>query len=74
VRHSVSYKGSCADNVPIESWFSLLKCESLKLHRLTSRNFAKQLVSEYVIFYNQHRLQQQLKELTPLQYRLSALT
>ena len=74
VRHSVSYKGSCADNVPIESWFSLLKCESLKLHRLTSRSFAKHLVSEYVIFYNQHRLQQQLKELTPLQYRLSALT
>lgn len=74
VKHSVSYKGSCADNMPIESWFSLLKCESLKLHRLTSRNLAKQLVSEYVIFYNQHRLQEQLKELTPIQYRQSALT
>ena len=74
VKHSVSYKGSCADNMPIESWFSLLKCESLKLHRLTTRNLAKQLVSDYVIFYNQHRLQEQLKELTPIQYRQSALT
>lgn len=74
VKHSVSYKGSCADNVPIESWFSLLKCESLKLHRISSRNLAKQLVSEYVTFYNYHRLQEQLKELTPFQYRQSALT
>ena len=74
VRHSVSHQGSCADNVPIESWFSLLKCESLKLHRLTSRNYAKELVSAYVVFYNQHRLQEQLKELTPIQYRKLALT
>ena len=74
VKHSVSYKGSCADNVPIESWFSLLKCESLKLNHLTSRNLAKELVSDYVIFYNQHRLQEQLKELTPNQFRQSALT
>ena len=74
VKHSVSYKGSCADNVPIESWFSLLKCESLKLHRLVNRNIARHLVSEYVIFYNYRRLQEQLKELTPIQYRQSALT
>ncbi|MBS3971709.1 MAG: IS3 family transposase, partial [Erysipelotrichia bacterium] len=72
-RHSVSYQGSCVDNVPIESWFSLLKCESLKLHHISTRNQAKQLVSEYVIYYNQHRLQEQLKELTPIQYRALAL-
>jgi len=74
VKHSVSHKGSCADNVPIESWFSLLKCESLKLHRLLNRSIAKYLVSEYIIFYNYRRLQEQLKELTPIQYRQSALT
>jgi len=73
IRHSVSYQGSCVDNVPIESWFSLLKCESLKLHHISTRNQAKQLVSEYVIYYNQHRLQEQLKELTPIQYRALAL-
>ncbi len=74
IKHSVSYKGSCADNVPIESWFSLLKCESLKLNSITTRKLAKTLVSNYVIYYNQHRLQEQLKELTSIQYRLSALT
>jgi transposase InsO family protein len=73
IRHSVSYQGGCVDNVPIESWFSLLKCESLKLHHISTRNQAKQLVSEYVIYYNQHRLQEQLKELTPIQYRALAL-
>ena len=73
VSHSVSYRGSCVDNVPIESWFSLLKCEKLKLHSNITRNQARQLVSDYVIYYNHHRLQEQLKELTPIQYRLSAL-
>jgi transposase InsO family protein len=28
-----------------------------------------QVVSDYVIYYNEERLQEQLKELTPIQYR-----
>ncbi|NTW96546.1 MAG: IS3 family transposase [Erysipelotrichaceae bacterium] len=32
-----------------------------------------QVVSDYVIYYNEERLQEQLKELTPIQYRQLAL-
>jgi len=73
IQHSVSYKGSCADNVPIESWFSALKTESIYLHRKITPERMVELVSTYVSYYNEKRLQEQLKELTPIQYRSLAL-
>ena len=73
IQHSVSYRGSCVDNVPIESWFSALKTECIyfcgKFDRFTARN----LIRDYVYFYNNERLQMKLKELTPTDYRLLAL-
>jgi putative transposase len=73
IRHSVSYKGSCADNVPIESWFSLLKCESIYMKKNLTRLGSRTLVSDYVDYYNHRRRQEQLKELAPNQFRLLAL-
>lgn len=73
VIHSVSYRGSCVDNVPIESWFSALKTESVYLFKHLSEEKMIQVVSDYVIYYNEERFQEQLKELTPIQYRLLAL-
>ena len=73
VIHSVSYRGSCVDNVPIESWFSALKTESVYLFKHLTEEKMIQVVSDYVIYYNEERFQEQLKELTPLQYRLLAL-
>lgn len=73
ITHSVSNRGSCADNVPIESWFSALKTECIYLHKRINRFIAKQLIKEYVCFYNTKRYQEQLKELTPIQYRMLAL-
>jgi len=73
VIHSVSYKGSCVDNVPIESWFSALKTESIYLFKHLTEERMIQVVSDYVIYYNEERFQEQLKELTPIQYRQLAL-
>ena len=73
VTHSVSYKGNCVDNVPIESWFSALKTESIYLFKHLTEERMIQVVSDYVIYYNEERLQEQLKELTPIQYRQLAL-
>jgi putative transposase len=73
VNHSVSYQGSCVDNVPIESWFSALKTECVYLFRRLTQEGMIQVVSDYVIYYNEKRLQEQLKELTPIQYRQLAL-
>lgn len=73
ITHSVSYKGSCVDNVPIESWFSALKTESIYLYKHLTEEKMREVVSDYVLYYNEERSQEQLKELTPIQYRSLAL-
>lgn len=73
VMHSVSYKGSCVDNVPIESWFSALKTESIYLYKQLTPERMIEIVQSYVKYYNEVRFQEQLKELTPIQFRQLAL-
>jgi putative transposase len=73
IQHIVSYKGSCVDNVPIESWFSALKTECIYLSGRFDRLVARKLIKNYIRFYNKERLQLQLKELTPYEYRMLAL-
>jgi putative transposase len=74
VRHSVSYRGSCVDNAPIESWFSALKTESIYLKDKLSEDEMIALVDQYVKYYNEERLQEKIKELTPIDYRRQALS
>ena len=69
IKRSVSYKGSCVDNVPIESFFSSLKTECIYLYQNITRELSKILVDNYIYEYNHYRLQEQLKELTPIQFR-----
>jgi putative transposase len=68
VVQSMSRKGSCIDNAPMESFFGHLKDEldfkSCKtFQELTFR------VSEYMQYYNHNRYQWGLKKMTPAQYR-----
>jgi transposase InsO family protein len=74
IKHSVSYRGSCVDNCPIESWFSALKTESIYLYPKLSTNELITLVNDYVKYYNEERLQEKLKELAPIDYRKQALS
>ena len=70
IRRSCSYKGSCVDNVPIESFFSALKTECIYLYKNITRELAKTLVDDYIKYYNFDRFQEKLKELSPIHYRL----
>lgn len=69
LKRSCSYKGSCVDNVPIESFFSSLKTECIYLNKNITRELSKTLVDNYIKYYNYDRFQEKLKELTPIQYR-----
>ncbi len=69
IKRSCSYKGSCVDNVPIESFFSALKTECIYLYKNITRELSKILVDDYIKYYNYYRFQEKLKELTPIQYR-----
>ena len=53
---SMSRKGNCLDNAPMESFFSSLKTELVYRTRFTTRRAARAALFEYIeIFYNRQR-------------------
>lgn len=67
---SMSHRGHCWENCPIENWFMQLKHEWLcQFHKLT-RKQAKEEIEKYVHWYNNERIQKKLGYLSPVQYRL----
>ena len=66
---SMSRKGNCYDNAPIESFWGTLKQE-LVYHRIyRTRQEAIQDITEYIeIFYNRQRKQKRLGYLSPAAY------
>ena len=56
IKASMSRKGNCLDNAPMESFFGSLKTELVHRTRFSTRREAKAALFEYIeIFYNQRR-------------------
>lgn len=63
---SMSRKGNCWDNAPMESFWGTLKTELVHHRRFVTRDQAKQEITEYIeIFYNRMRKQARLGYLSP---------
>lgn len=65
---SMSRKGNCLDNAPVESFFGHLKDE-LDLTSCYSLDQVKAVVDEYIYRYNHHRYQWNRKKMAPVEYR-----
>ena len=65
---SMSRKANCWDNAPIENFFGQLKEEALRQYPVLSFQETKQIIDEYVYFYNYERIQLKTKQ-TPYQLR-----
>lgn len=66
---SMSRKGDCWDNAPMESWFHTLKTELVNHRDYRTRDQAKVDIFEYIeVFYNQSRKHSALGYMTPDQY------
>ena len=66
---SMSGKGNCYDNAPMESFWGTLKNELVHHCRYESRQEAIQDITEYIeIFYNRQRKQKRLGYLSPAAY------
>ncbi len=66
---SMSRKGNCFDNAPMESFWGTLKQELVHHRRYRSRQEAIQDITEYIeIFYNRQRRQARLGFLSPVVY------
>lgn len=65
---SMSRRGNCWDNAPMESLFGHLKEEVLRHLRPTSFEEVRQIIAEYIHFYNYERIQLKTRQ-TPYQLR-----
>ena len=68
---SMSRRGNCYDNAMAENFFSILKTECLYRQKIATFQQARELIDEFICFYNQERIQ--LKTgVAPLTLRHSA--
>jgi len=65
---SMSRKGNCLDNAMAENFFSILKTECIYRKKINSFDEAKNLIDDYIWFYNHQRIQLKTK-LTPFEKR-----
>ena len=64
---SMSRKGNCYDNAPMESFWGSLKNELVHHQRYATRNEAKASIQEYIeIFYNRQRRHSRLGYISPV--------
>lgn len=69
MRCSMSRKGNCYDNAPVESFFGTLKTELVHHRRYATRAEAARDIREYMdLFYNRQRRQARLDYLSPAAY------
>ena len=65
---SMSRKGNCIDNAPIESFFGHLK-DDVDYKNCKTFIELRQLIKNYIPYYNNERAQWDLKKMTPVEYR-----
>jgi transposase InsO family protein len=65
---SMSRRGNCWDNAPMETFFGHFKEEYLRQFKNPTFEQAQQLINEYILFYNYERIQLKTRQ-TPYQRR-----
>ena len=74
ITQSISARGSSVDNVPIESFFSILKSECIYLIDDLRQDDIETVVNNFIYYYNNERLQEKIKELAPNEFRKLTLS
>ena len=70
---SMSRKGNCLDNAVAENFFGILKTEMYHKEKFRSADELIEAIKEYIEYYNNDRIKQKLKGLSPIAYRNQAL-
>ncbi len=69
MEQSMSRKGNCWDNAPMESFFSTLKKERVHHRRYRTRQEARRDIFEYIeVFYNRQRRHSSLGSMSPADF------
>ena len=69
---SMSRRGNCLDNSPMENFFELIKQEMY--HGIIFESFEQlqQAIEEYIYYYNNKRIKVKLTGMSPVEYRKQA--
>ena len=70
---SMSRKGNCYDNSPMENFFGLMKQEMYYGQEYNSFLELKDAIDKYICYYNQKRIKASLGYRSPIEYRESVL-
>lgn len=70
VVQSMSRKGNCLDNSPMENLFSIIKQEMFYGETFNSYDELKQALEKYIKWYNEDRIKEKLNGMSPVMYRL----
>ena len=68
VMQSMSRRGNCLDNAPIESFFGHLKDE-VEINNCQNFEEVRKEITRFIHYYNNERMQWGLKKMTPKEYR-----
>ena len=66
---SMSRKGNCCDNAPMENFFSVVKREIYDGYVYRSRQELVRAIECFIRYYNNDRIKEKLGGLSPKQYR-----
>ena len=68
IYQSMSRKGNCLDNSPMENFFSILKQEMYHGEIFSSHHSLKKAIEDYINYYNMYRIKTKFK-CSPVTYR-----
>lgn len=69
IAQSMSRKGNCLDNSPMENFFGILKQEMYYGNTFNSFEELKNTIEKYIKYYNEERIKAKLGYLSPVEYR-----
>lgn len=70
IRQSMSRKGNCLDNSPMENFFGILKQEMFYGEDFKSYDYLRNEIEKYIKWYNEDRIKTKLNGMSPVMYRL----
>ena len=70
IRQSMSRKGNCLDNSPMENFFGILKQEMYYGVEFKSYDELVSEIEKYIKWYNEDRIKTKLNGMSPVMYRL----
>ena len=72
IKQSMSRKGNCLDNSIMENFFGRMKCEMYYGYSFDSIEELEDEIDRYIYYYNNKRIKEKLKGLSPVQYRIQS--